>query len=156
MKRIAAVAVAVAVLVPAVYAFAGPVPENQFEGRIERDPNTYMGLDIVRQNGKKFIAHGLGYGPYTCIGGSQGFVTFTTGKRIKISDGGRFRAVQNTSLANGKAIGTLRISGRVNRRVIKGSAGWRLEDEPGPGDDCYTGQLAYKVSKDNEVEVRSR
>ena len=63
MKRFAGVVAVVAVLVPAYSAVAGVI-EHQFEGRIEKDPNTYMGLDVVKQNGKRFVAHGIGYGPY--------------------------------------------------------------------------------------------
>ena len=47
----------------------------------------------------------------------------------------------------------LKISGKVNGRVIKGSVGWRFTDETSdPSDDCYTGQLAYRVSRDGEFK----
>lgn len=145
MKRIAGVVAAVALLVPAAWAVAG----NQFEGFIERDHNTYMGLDIVRQDGKRFIArNGLGLGPYVCIGGDINYVMFTTGKKIRIGDDGRFSAKQE-GVVDGSDPITVRISGKVNGWVIKGSVGWRYFGGKDP--DCYTGQLAYRVSKDTEL-----
>jgi hypothetical protein len=123
--------------------------DDQFEGLIERDDNTYLGLNILKKNGKKFIVDGLGVSPYTCIGGDQGYVPFGTGKRIRINDRGRFKASQQGPTFGGPI--DLKISGKVNGRVIRGSVGWRLTEEtPDPSDDCYTGQLAYRVSRDDE------
>ena len=123
--------------------------DDQFEGLIERDENTYLGLNIVKKNGKKFIVDGLGLSPFVCINGTQEYTPFGTGKRIRIDDRGRFRASQEGITFGGPV--DLKISGKVNGRVIKGSVGWRLTDETSdPSDDCYTGQLAYRVSRDGE------
>ena len=79
---------------------------------------------------------------------------FTTGKKIRIGEDGRFNARQ-PGFVEGDAPITVRISGRLNGRVIKGSVGWRYTDGTStPDDDCYTGQLAYRVSKDVEISTR--
>lgn len=153
MKRFAAAVAAAAVLVPAIHAVAGEV-DNQFEGRIEKDLNTYMGLDVVKQNGKKFVANGIGYSSYWCVDDGPGYVAFSTGAKIRIGDDGRFSAKQRGVLDGGSPV-TVRISGRVNGPVIKGSVGWRFTDNTAtPTDDCYTGQRAYRVVRGVEVNTR--
>ena len=141
-----ALALAAALAAPAM----GGDGDDQFEGFIEKDPGTYLGLNIDRKNGKRFIVDGFGAGPYTCVDGNQGYTLFGTGKRVRIRDNNRFSVTQRGITLGGPV--TLKFSGKVNGRVIKGAVGWRLTTEPGPDDDCYTGQLAYKVSRDTELK----
>lgn len=134
--------------------FAAPASAGedfQFEGYLERDENTYLGLDIQKKNGKRFIARdGLGRTPFTCITGSQGYTLFATGKRIRIDDRGRFQASQEGLTLGGETL--IKISGKVRGPTIKGSVGWRITNETSdPSDDCYSGQLAYRVSRDTEL-----
>lgn len=151
MRRFAAIAVAAAALVPAAIAVAG-FEDRQFEGRIQQDPFTYMGLDVVKENGKKFVANGFGYGPYFCAYPNQGYTYFTTGRRIRVADDGTFRAKQPGFVDRGPNM-EVRISGKVNGRRIKGSVGWRYTDGTAtPNDDCYSGQQAFRVSKDTELD----
>jgi hypothetical protein len=140
-----ALALAAALAAPAI---AGD-GDDQFEGYVEKDPGTYLGLNIDRQGGKRYIVDGLGLAPYTCIGDGQGYTPFGTGKRIRIRDNDRFSASQRGITFGGPV--NLKITGKLNGRRIKGAVGWRLVGK-GADEDCYTGQLAYRVSRDNEVK----
>ena len=110
MKRFAAAVAAAAVLVPAIHAVAGEV-DNQFEGRIEKDLNTYMGLDVVKQNGKKFVANGFGYSSYCCVDDGPGVRRVLHRGKDPDRDDGRFSAKQRGVLDGGSPV-TVRISGR--------------------------------------------
>ena len=154
VTRAAAVAAATAVLVPAAGALAGVGIDRQFEGRIEQDPTTYMGLDVVKQGDKKFVANGLGYGVYYCAYDNQGYTSFSIFRRIRVAEDGTFSGKQPGFVDRGGAPNVqVRIAGKVRKRIIKGTVGWRFNGEkPGPEDDCYTGRQAFRVSKDTEID----
>ncbi len=93
MRRPITIAVALA-LTAALATPAMGGDDDQLEGFIEKDPGTYLGLNIDRKNGKRFIVDGFGAGPYTCVDGGQGHILFGTGKRVRIRHNDRFSVTQ--------------------------------------------------------------
>jgi hypothetical protein len=92
VTRGAAFAAGVAVLVFVVSANAGPpgsIVDNQYEGRVERTPNTYLGFDVVGNGGRKRVAKVTALVRYNCVGGGGGMALGRVNGRLRI-EGGRF------------------------------------------------------------------
>ena len=89
---IAAVCAAAVVLPVAIPAHAGKGPfDNEYEGRVERDPGTYFGFDLVRDDGKRKVAKVTALLAYSCDSGNGGRALARARGRLGVKPSGRKR-----------------------------------------------------------------
>ena len=71
--------------------------ENQYEGRVERDPFTYFGFDVIGRAGQKRVANVTAHIGYTCDDGNSRRESAQVEGRLRIKKR-RFAGVLETSL----------------------------------------------------------
>ncbi len=142
-----------ALAIPAV-ATGGAVvfpTDNDYQGRIEGDPNTYFGFDVVRQSGKRKVKHVLAQPPYNCYsGGNHGYALAEIPGSFRIRHG-RFHGTREFAYDNlyqpSPPLATFKLSGRLLRHgKARGTVGFRAYPV-GPGDTCYSGTLAWNAKR---------
>jgi hypothetical protein len=164
-------AVAIAAVIAfgfAVPATAGPpaIFDNQYEGRVERNPTTYFGFDVIKRQGEKKVAKVTALLRYNCVNGSGGDAAARARGKLRVEDD-RFRGtVSGLALAaraphrrlgpSGLRV-TYRLKGRLlERGRAKGTidATLRFTPVPARGDGlvrCYTGELDWKARRGADV-----
>jgi hypothetical protein len=158
------VATAIGILAFALPASAGPDPlhENDYEGKVERDPFTYLGFDVVQQGGGKRIARFTAHLAYNCSNGSGGRATARARGKLKVRDGafaGKLSVreedipVRATGARRGAPLemtydvsGELRRGGRARGRV---DGVIRFEGAPRGTDPfrCYSGRVDWRAER---------
>lgn len=158
MKLAVAVGAIVAICAVAP-AQAGLVfPDAQFEGRIAGDPHTYLGFDVKRAKGKRFIKKIHTTTPIACSSSYVGYLNLRVKGRIPVRKKGTFRA---TRTATGAVSGSdLRLTlrgrfgkgGKVKGKIqAKGEALLAARQGGGPT-KCYTGVQNWRARRGAEVE----
>jgi hypothetical protein len=140
----------------------GGIPDNQYEGRAEGDSSTYVGFDVVNNNGKRKVKAVSAFLTYRCQGGSGGEAFIRTSGRIKVNDEGRFRGTVRAEEVPVRALtrggpaeatylfkGRLKSGGRARGRI---DANLFLSEAPRGGSQrCYTGELDWAARRGAEV-----
>ena len=156
-------AVAALGLLLAIPAQAGPkFSDNAYEGRVERDPFTYFGFDVVTGGGQKKVAHVTARLAYSCAGGSGGRATARARGKLPIEDGafaGRLSVPENQIpiRARGGSSMTYDVAGQLRRRGrARGTidAVIRFVGAPRRGGvtRCYSGKVDWRAKRGAEVE----
>jgi hypothetical protein len=165
MRRAQLLAVAgVGVLALAVPAQAGFGPaelDNEYEGRAERDPFTYVGFDVG--NGK--VAKVTAQLHYACDDGDQGRARARTKGKLKL-DGNRFagtlRATRDFIANRGGSPGRIkyRVSGKLKsggraKGEIDAEIRFRSPEMRGLGElvRCYSGRVDWKAQRGADLDV---
>lgn len=157
---LAAAALGLALAIPAQAGFK--FSDNAYEGRVERDPYTYFGFDVVTRDGKKKVANVTARLAYHCSGGGGGRATARARGKLPI-EGGHFdgrlsvpedqipvRARGATGSMTYDVAGELRPRGRARGTidaVIRFSAAARRG-----GSRCYSGKVEWRAKRGAEVE----
>jgi hypothetical protein len=75
MKRLVLLFCLCGLLAVPALATAGVLqPDNQFQGRVEGDPNTYFGFDVTGSKDREKVRHVTATLPMTCYSSDQGMV----------------------------------------------------------------------------------
>jgi len=141
MKRVVmCVSLAVALAVPAV-ALGGAVgfpPDNDYQGRIEGDPNTYFGFDVIHRNGHKVVKNGAMQPPHNCYSGSNhGYDPVEIPGSFRVRHGRFHGTRQGTYPAlypPSPPSATFKLSGRLLRHGRSRGSVWFRAFPVGPGD----------------------
>jgi hypothetical protein len=150
----------------AASAIAGPgFPDNQYEGRAEGDSGTYVGFDVVNNNGNRKVRAVSAFLTYRCQGGGGGEAFVRAEGGIKVNDEGRFRGTVRTdevpvrqALARRGDLteatylfkGRLKSGGRARGRI---DGNLFFSGMPrGESQRCYTGELDWAARRGAEVE----
>jgi hypothetical protein len=171
VTRRTALATGAVVLMLAVPANAGPpgsIVDNDYEGRVERTPTTYIGFDIVRSGGVKRVAEVTALLRYHCVTGDGGMALARVNGRLRI-DGGRFagtlrgrpepfRAAHrlgppSTSRIKYRVAGELRRRGRAKGRIDATLSFVPTMMRGGNRVRCYTGKLDWKARRGADAVV---
>jgi hypothetical protein len=156
---------AIALAVPAM---AGPDPfEREYEGRAERDPNTFVGFDVSGTGDSRKVGEVTALVTYGCDNGDGGDAAGTVEGKLKVEDD-RFRGtLRGTPLpfraAAARGPGPSRIKYRIKGRFGKrgkarGTLDATLTFTPTRGTNlvrCYTGELDWKARRGADVFVPS-
>ena len=167
MRRVTATAVVIAIGL-AVPAAAGPpdIFENRYEGRVERDPTTYFGFDVVKKQGKKKVARVTALLRYNCVNGTGGDAAARARGKLRVRDGrfqgtvnGQplpFRAPHSRLGPPSSARIEYRVQGELRKRgKAKGKIDATLRFTPTMRGDgqvrCYSGKLDWKAKRGAET-----
>lgn len=163
-RRLATTLAAIALgLMLAIPAQAGlKFSDNQYEGRVERDPLTYFGFDVVRQDGRKKVADVTARLSYQCTGGSGGRATARARGKLAIEDGafaGRLSVPEDQipTRARGSSSMTYDVTGQLRRRGrARGTIDAVIRFASAPrrrgGGRCYSGKVDWRARRGAEVE----
>jgi hypothetical protein len=159
----AAAAGGLALAVPAQAGFGPANLDNEYEGRAERDPFTYVGLDA--RNGK--VAKVTALLHYFCDDGEQGHARARVEGKLPVKDGGRFagtlRATRRFTPRGGTTPGHIkyRIRGKLRQRgLASGEIDAEIRFVPpemrGAGERvrCYSGGLDWIARRGADVEPK--
>jgi hypothetical protein len=119
--------------------------DRDYEGRVERDSNTWFGFDVDNVNGHKKARHIQFYVPMACRGDGQ--------FRLLAGVEGAFRVRHHRFHGTGdlrfvKGGGEATVTGRLRRH---GRARGTV-DVTTPGDsDCYSGVLEWRARRGADV-----
>lgn len=152
-------AAAVSIVALAAPAMAGE-PNNDYQGRAEHDTGTYVGFDVVKQNGKSKVTNVVGVLSYHCSNGGHVFGAESQGS-LKIDDKKRFDGNLNipTNVRGGALSAHYELSGKLTKDgkakgIIQGIV---VFPSRGPGSTptgrCYTGGLRYTLKKGADVPL---
>lgn len=127
--------------------------QNEYMGNAKGQPESTVGFDINRSQGKRVVENITFFGQTNCDAAGQDQQTFGQGMgRIRIGKGGVFEGQRKatTSFDQTGDSGTLTISGkRVRKGVVRGTL--RLKETRSEGDvevdRCNTGALDFRVTK---------
>ena len=161
----AAVVVGLALAVPATAGPPGSIVDNEYEGRAERTPSTYVGFDVVPHRGGRKVAKVTALLSYSCVNGDGGDVLGRVNGRLRIEDdrfagtlrgqpepfrAGHPRLGPGSSQIKYRFKGALRKNGKA-----KGMIDATLKFQPLRGGPvrCYTGGLDWKARRGAEVPV---
>jgi hypothetical protein len=152
----------------AASAIAGPgLPDNQYEGRAEGDSSTYVGFDVVKNDGQRKVKAVSAFLTYQCQGGGGGEAFIRARGRIKVNEDGRFRgtvrsdevptrgalarrgAEETTYLFKGRLKQGGKARGRIDANITFSGPPIRRGT---PGQRCYTGELDWRAKRGAEVE----
>jgi hypothetical protein len=162
----AGVAVTFAALALALPASAGieDIFENGYEGKVERDPATYLGFDVVKENGKKKVTKVTARLGYNCTSGGSGYGSARAAGRLKVKGGsfaGKVRvpsedipvraagARRGSELAmtydiRGDLLRGGRARGRIDAEIRFGAARGDAADR------CYSGRVDWRAERGAE------
>jgi hypothetical protein len=146
-KRIYAGALAACLAVPAVAFGGGVVSDPDYGGKVEGDPNTYFGFDVVKRNGVKRIKRMFVVNiPFGCPDAEQdGRQTGDLEGAIKVRADGRFAKTRSYNFGDmrGNATGIkYTVRGRLRGDRARGTFNIRLR-----GSGCYSGTLRFRAKK---------
>jgi len=163
MKRFIGMSACAAVLMLGVApAIAGdgptfPQPENQFEGRIAKDPQTYMGFDVRRRNGRKVVQNVFVRAKFSCPGFSAGYEQFPVKGAFAVKRG-KFSDVKTYKLSPpGQATFRFRValSGKLKGKRARGDIRFTIRF-PNPKSEgfvnCTGRERDWKARRGAEVE----
>ena len=164
---IALVCAAAVALPAAIPATAGMEAfENDYEGRAERDPGTYFGFDLVREDGKRKVAKVTALLAYSCDSGSGGRGLARARGKLAVKASGRFAGrlsvpENQVPVRRGEARSlTYDVTGRLRRR---GRARGTIDAvllfvgaPRGGSTRCYSGRVDWRARRGAEVEVPAR
>lgn len=158
MKRsLAAVVAAATFVVLTGTASGGTLPENQYEGRIQADPNTYIGFDIKKANGVRRVRKIRAVVPAHCHAGFGGHAYTKVSGSLNVKKNGRFKGALSSDFEGSPF--RFRISGRVRGKNASGKLSTRgVYEEPAAarGSEttiCYTGVLRWRARRGAEVNL---
>ena len=155
-----------ALAVPASAGFGPQDLDNQYEGRAERDPLTYVGFNIVKKQGEQKVAKLTAHLPYTCDNGDSGRARARVKGKLRVS-ADRFAGTLRVTRVPVEARGGSS-PGRIKYRVkgklqengkAKGEIDAEIRFTPtkmrGGGDQvrCYTGRLDWKAKRGADLDV---
>ena len=108
MKRFVLVICLCGLLALPAMAVAGVfAPSNEFQGRVEGDPNTYFGFDLGKSNGKQRVKHVTGVLPMSCYNGDQGMLPVRVHGPFKVNGiAGLLVGLSGETAARTKALAT--------------------------------------------------
>lgn len=141
----------------AVPASAGPPTlfEHEYEGRAERDPDTYLGFDVVRANGGKKVAKFSAFLKYHCAGDSGGNAYARARGRLGIANRRFAGTLEADQFPTRAAMGAPdRIRYRVRGKFRRGGvARGRIDAELflNDGTRCYSGELDWRARRGAET-----
>jgi hypothetical protein len=169
-RRRAAIGVAIAAsAVLATQAIAGP-PDNDYEGRAEKDTATYVGFNVDSSQGDKEISKIKAFLPYTCRNGNGGgLYGMAKGKlRVKPDDtfAGTLKVPTSSILARGGSESPFsdfkyRVVGKLGKKgKAKGTIDASLRYSGGSARGsastvCYSGELDWKAKRGADLEIAS-
>jgi hypothetical protein len=169
-RKRAAIGIAIAALaVIATQAMASP-PDNDYEGRAEKDTATYVGFNVDGSQGDKEISKVKAYLSYTCRNGNGGgLFGVAKGKlRVKPDDtfAGTLKVPASSIIARGGTENPFsdfkyRFEGKLGKKgKAKGTIDASLRYAGGSGRGsastvCYTGELDWKAKRGADLEVES-
>lgn len=136
------------------------IDDNQWQGRVERDPNTYFGFDIDRtQSGKKVAKVGAYLG-YSCTNGNQIRAYARIPGRLAVKNGRFAGILRDDNPPSRSARGTAdSITYRVRGRFLRGGkARGRIDAEltystPGGLGRCYSGDLDWRARRGADLPI---
>jgi len=161
---------ALALAVPASAGTPG-IFSNKYEGRVERDPNTYFGFDVTKQRGVAKVKKVTALVRYNCNNGDGGMAAARVKGRLRVKDGrfagtlsarqdpvraslprlgppgsSRFQyRVKGELLGNGRAKGTIDATLRFNKAAPPPRGGGTVR--------CYSGKLDWKAKRGANVSL---
>jgi hypothetical protein len=174
VKRRAALAAGLAGLVLAIPASAGPpgsIVDNGYEGRVERNPTTYFGFDVIRNGDTRRVAEVTSLLRYNCVNGSGGDALARVNGRLRIEDdrfAGTLRGEPEPFRAAhrlgppGSATVRYELRGKLDgRRRAKGTIDAELffpelMARRGSLVRCYSGKLDWKARRGANAPVAPR
>jgi hypothetical protein len=152
-------AAAISLTASAASAIAGSI--NDYEGRAEHDRGTYVGFDLVKQDGKTKVTHLNGVLPYHCQGSSETFGTNSRGS-LKVTNK-RFEGTLNIPIKargsaaqsahyelSGKLLAGGKAKGTIQGVVVFIDTGAR---RAASSERCYTGGLRYSLKKGADIPI---
>jgi hypothetical protein len=152
----------IALSLPAHAGFGPANLDNDYEGRAERDPFTYVGFDVGNGKVAKVTAHLH----YACTDGEQGRARARMNGKLTLH-GNRFagtlRAVRDFGASRGgdspgrikyRVRGKLKRGGKA-KGEIDAEIRFRAPEMRGAGEmvRCYSGRLAWKARRGADLDV---
>ena len=146
----------------AVPATAGPTDlfEAQYEGRVERDPSTWLGFDVVRRDGVRKVARVGALLRYSCDNGDGGAAYGRARSKLRVGSEGRFsgrlEADQVEARGTDNSV-TYDIAGRLRegggaRGTIDAVLRFTSAMRGGEAVRCYTGELSWRAERGAETD----
>jgi len=157
------IAAAWAIVAPA---HAGPKDPfaAAYEGRVERDRTTWLGFDVIRDDGRRKVARVAAYVPYNCDDGAAAHGYGRVNGRLTVGPGGRFAGTLEGDgvIARGAddrltyaLRGRLGAGGRA-RGTIDAVVRFRSKARGGGFTRCYTGVLDWRARRGADTDPLSR
>ena len=157
MRRLITSIVLVAALAVPASALAGlviiypPLPDTEYQGRIEGDPHTFIGFDLGHVNGKTKVKHFSFSSPFFCRGaGNPDYAHLETDAKFTVHDhrfGGTRQHLEGNTTIN------LTVHGKL-RRHGKARGIFRFEFH-NASRDCYSGLYDWHAKRGAEVTVEN-
>ncbi|CAN5583942.1 hypothetical protein BH10ACT11_BH10ACT11_17200 [soil metagenome] len=145
---------------------AGGPPDNQYEGRLEKDSATYFGFDLSKSGGKTKVTKVKVGVIYHCRSGEGGFLLGKSRGSLPVRSNDTFsgklkvRFARSTRGSDGFSHATYAVHGKLGK---KGKAAGTFEGELDftpvimargiRQDHCYTGGLDWKAKRGADVSV---
>jgi hypothetical protein len=161
MRRYVAFVLLAATATLAATASAGlTIWDNQYEGRVEGDPQTYAGFDVKPTDAGRKVTRIYTHAPASCYSGNGGYADIFGLESLKVDGEGRFGGKIDADfegshfklkfagklLAGGKARGTLSARG-----VFTGGGKPTPIRARGESTTCYTGILRWRAKRGAEI-----
>lgn len=139
---------AVLVMSAVAVAVAGSSPE--YGGRIEKDPNTFLGFDLTGKAHNQTVKHGSAnqVNVACTLDGFSGRLGTIKIKAAKVTNG-KFSGKGSGSLLQMRAVGfpetyAYKIKGKIKGKNASGTISVTAK---GQGNRCYSGILKWKATK---------
>jgi hypothetical protein len=160
MKRVVLVLCLVAAMVVPAVALAGLVfpPDNDYQGRLEGDPNTYIGFDVHKRHGRLNRVSGISTAiPVTCYSRDTGIIDVRLPGSVKVERllpiRGGPRSLRRLKLfeAEGRVntwagLGTLEVVGLL-RPHGRSAGAISIHTHHANLGRCYSGYLEWKAQR---------
>lgn len=163
MKRALLVGICVVgVSAMTVPAEAGPSDlfEAQYEGRVERDPGTWLGFDVIRRDGARKVGRIAGLLRYNCDSGEGGVAYARVRGKLRVNGEGRFSGKLEGDQVKARGAGdsvTYDMTGRLRdgggaRGTIDSVLRFTSMRRGGESVRCYTGELSWRAERGAETD----
>ena len=129
--------------------------DAQYEGRVERDPSTWLGFEVIRRDGARKVGRVAGLLPYNCDHGEAGRAYARVRGKLPVNGEGRFsgKLEGNQFKARGAGdsvvydlAGRLGAGGRA-RGTIDSVLRFLVMRHGGDSVRCYTGELSWRARR---------
>lgn len=146
----------------ALPAGAGPSDpfEAQYEGRVERDPSTWLGFEVIRRDGERRVGGVAGFLPYNCDNGEAGRAYARVRGKVPVDGEGRFEGKLEGDQAKARGAGdsvTYELAGRLGSRgrargTIDSVLRFPVMTRGGASVRCYSGELNWRAKRGADAD----
>lgn len=136
---------------------AGPSDlfEAQYEGRVERDPSTWLGFEVIRRDGGRKVGSIAALLAYNCDSGESGRAYARVRGKLPVDSEGRFSGKLEGDQVKARGAGssaTYELAGRLGSRgrargTIDGVLRFRAMTRGGGFVRCYSGGLSWRAKR---------